>query len=137
MKAELIESRLCDLGMYEEASHLEDSLKEAWAAGIIEGEGSIICTKIKSRPNSYRVCITVTMSDLDIVERLHSIFGVGTITTRKPQKENYKELYVWAVQNLEGCMSVGQKISPFLGKRRKESWRKMVSVLEERLVDRS
>lgn len=136
MKATLIESRLCDQGMYDEAIRFQELLDIAWAAGIIEGEGSIICTKIKSRKDSYRVCISVTMSDKDVVEKLHKILSVGTVTFRKAQPSGNKDLWVWAVQNQAGCYSVALKIADHMGLRRSEAIKSMLAVIEERLVER-
>jgi len=108
----------------------------AWAAGIIEVEGSIVYHKINGRPNSYRVMICAVMSDKDVIERLHKILAVGSLTSVKPSKIGTKPMYSWAVQNQKGCFDTLIKIMPHLGERRLAKAQEMFSFLEEKVVEK-
>jgi hypothetical protein len=117
--------------------HMGDDLTDyAWAAGIIEGEGTLSLNKIKARKNSWRVAVTVTMSDFDVIERLHKIFGVGTVRDKAPQQVGYKPLKEWAVQNQAGCLEVLLRIMPYLGQRRLAKAKEMLEYLEEKVIER-
>lgn len=105
----------------------------AWAAGIIEGEGTIVYTKIKDRADSFRSCIAVTMTDEDVITKIHSILGVGTV--RGPYlKDNHKSRWTWAVQNQKGCFDTLLQIMPYLGKRRLEKAHQLFEYLEPKVV---
>lgn len=136
MKAELISSRLCDEGFYDEALAVSELIDYAWAAGIIEGEGTLSLHKIKARKNSWRVVVSVTMSDFDVIDKLHKVFGVGTVRERPPQKVGYKPLKEWAVQNQAGCFEVLLRIMPHLGDRRLAKAEEMFKHLEDKVVER-
>lgn len=62
-----------------------------WLAGIIEGEGSIGNT----RPDHIDPRVTVLMTDLDVIETVQRIAGVGTIA-RNNQCDRKKEAWEWA-----------------------------------------
>lgn len=108
----------------------------AWAAGIIEGEGTIVFHKIKNRPNSYRVLIGATMSDRDVIDKLHKILGVGTVINVKPSEIGTKPMYSWSVQNQKGCFDTLLHIMPHLGERRFSKAQEMFKFLEEKVVER-
>ena len=108
----------------------------AWAAGIIEGEGSIVFNKIRNRPNSYRVMVCAVMSDQDVIVKLHRILGCGSLTNVKPSKIGTKPMYSWAVQNQKGCFDTLIKIMPHLGERRLTKAKEMFKFLEEKVVEK-
>jgi hypothetical protein len=49
-----------------------ESAQIAWAAGLFEGEGTIV-------DSAGPVQLRVKMTDLDVLERLLDVFGVGEI----------------------------------------------------------
>lgn len=105
----------------------------AWAAGIIEGEGTLTYEPIKNRKNSRRHSIAVSMTDKDVIEKLYEVLKVGTI--RGPYLyANRKPLWTWAVQNQKGCFEVLLQIGPYLGERRLEKASRMFESLEEKVV---
>lgn len=83
----------------------------AWAAGIIEGEGSFYFGK-------HGIRIAVQMTDRDVLERLQEIFGGGIYKTNK-QKEYYKDAWAWAIRG-RMAVEVTEKIRPYLLSRRGE-----------------
>lgn len=71
----------------------------AWAAGILEGEGSF------NQKNSYAINISCNMTDLDVLEKLQRIFG-GNIYTVKKRKEHWKQSWVWSLNGKEALHTV-------------------------------
>src|SRR5450759_1986345 len=63
-----------------------------WLAGLLEGEGSFLSGP-PSKPN--RPCISLSMADLDIVQRAAGLVGVRAIQTRRfPAEESREPIYV-------------------------------------------
>lgn len=93
----------------------------AWAAGLFEGEGSIVCNKIQNRPDSYRTTISMSSCDRDVLERFVRIIGRGKVlgpyTNKIPTR---KDKFDWAVQNYNDCLYVLGLLYPYLGLRRRE-----------------
>lgn len=64
----------------------------AWAAGLFEGEGSF-CV---NRRNGNRPRATMSMTDLDVMERFLEIVGVGKISKiGRKQKGHHKDAWQW------------------------------------------
>jgi hypothetical protein len=82
----------------------------AWVAGILEGEGSFI--------SGTSVAIQVTMTDLDILQRLLQVTGVGRIYPITRRKDNHKDAWIWAVQRRAHIRHVINAVLPWLGERR-------------------
>src|SRR5579872_5386439 len=65
----------------------------AWAIGIIEGEGTFNLHYATSKVKGTKICrILVTMTDLDTLERLKSVFNLGILIKlklRAPRKQTY------------------------------------------------
>ena len=83
----------------------------AWAAGLLEGEGSFLL----QTGTSY-LKVQVHMTDLDVLESLQRIFG-GTIHSVAKRKEHWKDAWAW---NLSGdvakrCM---EEVYPYMHGRR-------------------
>ena len=99
------------------------SAQIAWAAGLIEGEGSI------SLDGPYRRTprLVLGMTDKDVVEKFKDTFKFSNrIYTRVP-KPGYKPYHTLV---LTGKNAVGLMFTlfPFLGARRREQIRNVVSV---------
>ena len=88
------------------------SIEEVWATGIFEGEGSIILQKASA--SAY---ITVSMTDLDVLERLQEIWG-GQIYIRKSQNPRWKTAWRWQVGGKDRVKNLLNKMLPFLSERR-------------------
>lgn len=84
----------------------------AWAAGLFEGEGSFNFHKNKAKH------ISITSTDLDVLERMYNFFG-GNIYKTKKYKEHYKQAYVWCLRKSD-AINFYNDIKPFLLKRRCE-----------------
>lgn len=82
----------------------------AWAAGIFEGEGTITI-------HGTQVSLSVTMSDVDVVNRLADVLG-GRLYNKPPQREGYKPLRVWGLYQKDAVIAALNHILPWLGVRR-------------------
>lgn len=86
----------------------------AWAAGIFEGEGCI------SKQGKSPRC-SVSMSDEDVVRRLQSTLGIGSIhkTPRSHIKSTYKDLWTWTAGGFPSTLYVVGLLWRWLGERRR------------------
>lgn len=107
-------SRIYESGLLRTTEHWTPE-NLAWLAGIIEGEGSIEYGA-GSRGNYYKV--TVEMTDLDVVDRVHRIAGCGTLRGPYWHPKSTKEIWKWAVQNRPAVLALLQVIYPLMGIRR-------------------
>lgn len=77
-------SKLCSRCRWGEPQLIEMTPEQAaWVAGLLEGEGSFVSGRC--------VGITVTMTDLDVLQRLQAATGVGIINALKRRKPNHKD----------------------------------------------
>jgi hypothetical protein len=89
---------------------VEKDLKIAWAAGVIEGEGSLLS-------KGYSPIVQIAMTDLDVLRRVQDIFG-GHIYKIKKRESHWKDAWVWKIQGETALNCIGS-IYGFLGNRRK------------------
>lgn len=82
----------------------------AWVAGVFEGEGSI------SFVGKQGVTVKVSMTDEDVIRRLHAITGVGQVGG--PYAGTNKPRYAWYVGNKHQVRSLLLALRPWLGERR-------------------
>lgn len=87
----------------------------AWLAGLVEGEGWIL-----PGPSSQRrqPVIGVESTDLDVIQRLEALAGVGQISALRRQKPGWKPSWRWTVTNRADANLFLTAISPLLGERR-------------------
>ena len=76
----------------------------AYAAGLVDGEGSIFIAK---QPSCYTIRIVVEMTERPPIEFLHKNFG-GRMTSGKVLKSG-KRSYVW-------CIATRGDIEPFINR---------------------
>lgn len=100
----------------------------AWAAGLLEGEGSFT-----ARTNSPVLRVSCVMTDLDILERLQSIFG-GLIHKNsrdtKHYKDHWKDSWSWSASG-DTAKTIMTSVLPYMGGRRSN---KINELLESRKV---
>jgi hypothetical protein len=91
------------------------SEKIAWAAGLFEGEG---CSTWNNR--NRRVALTVTSTDLDVIERFYRAVGrVGNINgPYQPKNPNSKLYWLWTASKHDTVLEVSEMLRPYLGERR-------------------
>lgn len=86
----------------------------AWVAGLFEGEGTF---GIQNETSVKRINITST--DLDVLEKVQSIFGGKILKSKAKQPSHYKDKYNW-VLGIKQSIDFVLLILPHLCKRRKE-----------------
>lgn len=89
----------------------------AWAAGLFEGEGCITIGERNATRRRHPIC-QLNMADEDVVRRLHTVLGVGTVRMRKYQPVK-KDQWVWRVSSFEDAQYVIAALWNWLGARRK------------------
>jgi len=111
----------------------------AWAAGIIEGEGSAAIYRIK-RPKKdiweKRPVIKVGNTDIEMLEELQRILG-GWVGLDRPA--GYQsgtgihtvDYYVWMTQN-RGALRVAEQILPYLRTRKKRAILQIIQYYKDR-----
>lgn len=91
----------------------------AWAAGLFDGEGTILINE-----HGIRVCLHMT--DLDILETMKSNFG-GSLIPCKKAKDHYKDSWKWYLSNNKDTCDFLKIILPFLHSRRKDKAAQAIS----------
>jgi hypothetical protein len=89
-----------------------NDVETAWVAGLIEGEGFI--------SSARGVYMGVNMTDLDVLEKLRTITGVGFIKPRKRYAERHKPQWQWMVSSQPEAQEIMRAIYPHMGQRRRE-----------------
>jgi hypothetical protein len=95
--------------------HAMTGANRAWIAAIIEGEGTFARTR---RPCGL---IRVAMTDLDVVERLKNVTGLGLVHDRGRRLAHHKDVWDWAVTRRENVCTLTEEIAPILLGRRRAS----------------
>lgn len=95
-----------------------DEIEAAWVAGLIEGEGCIgQYTYPRSGGFYTKTILQVEMKDLDVLERLQTYTGHGTIRF-KQARGNSAETWVWTVTRKTHIREIAEAILPHMGNRR-------------------
>lgn len=92
-----------------------DRADTAWVAGILEGEGWFGWNNTH-RPRRTPI-VNVTMTDLDILERLQAVTGVGHICAEK-LRDRCKQSYRWRVSKSADAWLLMEAVRPWMGARR-------------------
>lgn len=100
----------------------------AWFAGIFEGEGTFEMSKRST------VRMAIAMSDLDVIQRLASVFPCRPIASRDSDKRfpDAKPMHLWRVGESEQVALVIHAILPWLGERRTARAREVLEHIERR-----
>lgn len=84
----------------------------AWLAGLFEGEGCI------GWSDKGQAALTLASTDLDVIERVHQVVGLGSVVAKEPRTSNRKPYWIWKVGSQADFLSVADTIQPFLMSRR-------------------
>lgn len=88
-----------------------------WVAGLFEGEGTIELTD-RGTANP-RLAVVLSMSDRDVIERLHQTVGCGVVNQIPPREPHHKMQWRWQANNVHAGKFL-EAIGPLLGERRRE-----------------
>ena len=91
----------------------------AWAAGLVEGEGTFLLVNDRGR---LRPVVRVSMTDEDIILRLRNVLGVGTIISKRPPSllPHHKTRYVLSIDRQGDAYYVMMLLFNWLGQRRQD-----------------
>jgi hypothetical protein len=87
----------------------------AWLSGLIEGEGSFVAGG--KRFGSVRV----VMTDKDIIDRLVTVSGVGTVYALRSRQPHHKQAWAWQVVRPPSVASLTLAVAPLLLERRHDA----------------
>ena len=92
------------------------TIEEAWATGLIEGEGYFVIRK-----NARSGQVGCRMTDLDVLQRLQELWG-GSIYEVKGQQAlsnpNWKPAWTWILGKRSEVYNVVETMLPLLNQRR-------------------
>ena len=106
---------------------MRDDLAFAWAAGLFEGEGSIV---YGPRDGGVRRRLTLGMTDEDVIGRFYETVGVGHLNGPYERFSNgkpVKPMYNWAVNSWDDLEPLLRRMLPFLGARRGDKARMLLA----------
>lgn len=89
-------------------------LELGWLAGLLEGEGSFSCHYGQGHHNHV---ISLNMTDQDVVGRLLTITGMGTVRPRKVPSD-CKPAWIWRVYRADHVEQLLLAVRPHMGQRR-------------------
>ena len=103
-----------------------------WLAGLVEGEGWIGLRKSQKDGGSVYLYpqLTIRMTDRDVLERAHALFGGHVYGPYKLKNPNCKDVYHWGVSRQSAAVGILLTLYSLMGSRRQaqirsvlDSWR--------------
>jgi hypothetical protein len=94
----------------------------SWLCGLWEGEGTYgLYSYYYPRVDKtyWKPRCQITMTDLDALERVAAIVGVGKARIVKRRKSEGKPAYVWATNAQDTCVNLMTAMLPHMGLRRR------------------
>jgi len=88
-------------------------VENAWAAGLLEGEGSFF-----TKTNGHTPIVSCQMTDLDVLDSLHSLFG-GNLRSYDKRESHHKQSWTWSISG-DKAINLLEKILPYMHQRRTE-----------------
>ena len=91
----------------------------AWLAGLLEGEGSFLALRRKGKPGRTPR-ISMGSTDLDVLEGVQAITGVGAITpvSAASARLGTKPMWQWRLTRAADCKALAERLKPWMGSRR-------------------
>lgn len=84
----------------------------AYLAGLIDGEGTVTLTRL-SRNRERGLAVTISNTELNILEHVLSCVGVGKITNKRKSGVNHTPSYTYQITNRQ-ALDLLRQIGPFL-----------------------
>lgn len=89
-----------------------EQTKLAYAAGILDGEGSILLSKERAASRFRYPRVTVASTSIEILEAMYNLFG-GCICTHKTYQKHHKKNWSWRADNT-AAIEVLKLLLPYL-----------------------
>ena len=103
---------------------ITDKATIAWATGLFEGEG-FFTVSIDADTNWRHVSVEIGMTDKDVIDRFHTVFGFGDrYEVQRPAPR--KRMYVWKTGSFEQVQAVMAALWAGLCSRRRAKIRKVL-----------
>lgn len=104
----------------------------AWVAGLLEGEGWIGLTSPTAAAIRHP-CISIKMTDEDVVRRVFAIVGAGTfrLASAGPSTKSgmpRKQPYQWSKSGREFAIALYEQLKPWLGERRCARFEEVIAI---------
>lgn len=96
----------------------------AWAAGLFEGEGSIIhapYSKHAINAGRWQRRLALSMADRDVVERFARVVEAGRVRHVKRRRPNWSDQWIWVCSKWADIERILTEFEPWLGERRSEA----------------
>lgn len=107
----------------------------AWAAGLFEGEGSIVVRRQCVKGRDYEQwTLNLSSTDLDVIERVHRIIGLGHITGPYRPKGSTKPVWAWRITKQWHTYAALVALYPWLGERRRARAQECMEALASKPV---
>ena len=89
-----------------------EDVEIAYAAGIIDGEGTITLGREKATSPYRHLIVSVSSTTIDILRFLQTHYS-GSISTHKTYAEHHLQSWSWKVQN-RGALKLCSEVLPYL-----------------------
>ena len=99
----------------------------AYAAGLIDGEGTIALVRHRATQPFRHPTITMASCSYELVDFMKKLLG-GHISHKRTYREGHTPSFVWAVRHSEALTCL-EKVAPFM--REPEKLRRAHLILEE------
>ena len=87
-----------------------DRIDAAYIAGLIDGEGTVTLTR-KHKNENRQLCVSISSTEIDLLEFELSRTGVGKITNKQASKSHHAHSYAYAVYNRQALSLLAQTLS--------------------------
>jgi hypothetical protein len=84
----------------------------AYIAGLIDGEGTVTLTR-KHKNENRQLCISISSTEISLLEFVLSVTGVGKITNKQASKSHHAHSYAYAVYNRQ-ALALLKNTLPYL-----------------------
>lgn len=107
-----------------------DAEDVAWACGLFEGEGSL------SVRAGDKVSLSLSTTDLDVLERFRAIIGAGSLSSQAPGRNGRnKRLWRVVVHEASDIFRIVALFYDRLGDRRRQRADHVLAILEQRIAE--
>lgn len=94
-----------------------------WLAGLLEGEG---CFSIRDTLRNKGLGVSCSMTDKDVIDKIHSLVGFGSIFTVSSRQINHQIQYKWNSSKRNDVVWLIEQLLPFMGERRSNKIQEML-----------
>jgi hypothetical protein len=106
----------------------------AWVAGLLEGEGCFFPIEYRTKgygPYTY-ARVAVLMTDLDVLQRLQRVTGIGHINGPTPRKDpRHKPIWHWVASKNKESITLMRAVYPLMGERRRARIDEVLALVEK------